>query len=132
MRAPLSGRSRNFGFCRFANQQERDRALVEMNGHVICDRPVRVSLATAKKIQPEGLALDAPPAGGGGFYLHAVRDGKGRGRGGGSLAVTGAGTGWLGSSLGAPQWRRQVVRVDHEPNGRREGQGGVILELSLL
>ena len=50
MRAPLSGKSRNFGFCRFASEQERDRALVQMNGNLqICGKPVRVSLATAKK-----------------------------------------------------------------------------------
>ena len=51
MRAPLSGRSRNFGFCRFGDEAERDQALVEMSGHEICGRPVRVSLATAKKTQ---------------------------------------------------------------------------------
>lgn len=59
MRAPLSGRSRNFGFCRFANEQERDRALVEMNSHEICGRPVRVSLATARKTQ-SSVSLDVP------------------------------------------------------------------------
>ena len=63
MRAPLSGRSRNFGFCRFSNEQERDRALVEMNGHEISGRPVRVSLATAKKTQTGLPALGTPPAG---------------------------------------------------------------------
>ena len=63
MRAPLSGRSRNFGFCRFSNEQERDRALVEMNGHEISGRPVRVSLATAKKTQTGLPALGPPPTG---------------------------------------------------------------------
>lgn len=62
MRAPLSGRSRNFGFCRFANEQERDRALVEMNAHEICGRPVRVSLATARKTQTS-VSLDVPTPG---------------------------------------------------------------------
>ena len=62
MRAPLSGRSRNFGFCRFANEQERDRALVEMNSHEICGRPVRVSLATARKTQST-VSLDVPTQG---------------------------------------------------------------------
>lgn len=51
MRAPLTGKSRNFGFCRFGSEQERDRALIEMQGQEIGGRPVRVSLATAKKMQ---------------------------------------------------------------------------------
>lgn len=65
MRAPLSGRSRNFGFVRFGNETERDQALLEMNGTEICGRPVRVSLATAKKTQTvpagqEGASTSVP------------------------------------------------------------------------
>ncbi|KAK9813166.1 hypothetical protein WJX72_010040 [[Myrmecia] bisecta] len=46
---PLSGRSKGYGFVRFGSEPERDRALTEMNGHFISQRPIRVSLATAKK-----------------------------------------------------------------------------------
>lgn len=46
---PLTGRSKGYGFVRFGNEQERDRGLTEMNGHYISNRPIRVSLATAKK-----------------------------------------------------------------------------------
>jgi hypothetical protein len=34
---------------RFGSEAERDRALGEMSGHFISNRPIRVSLATAKK-----------------------------------------------------------------------------------
>ena len=34
---------------RFGSEPERDRALTEMNGHFLSNRPIRVSLATAKK-----------------------------------------------------------------------------------
>ena len=46
---PLSARSKGYGFVRFGNEAERDRALSEMAGHIISNRPVRVSIATAKK-----------------------------------------------------------------------------------
>lgn len=39
---------------RFGNEGERDRSLNEMMGHYIASRPIRVSLATAKK-NPGGL-----------------------------------------------------------------------------
>lgn len=44
-----SGRSKGYGFVRFASEAERDKALTEMNGHFLSNRPIRVSLATAKK-----------------------------------------------------------------------------------
>lgn len=46
---PMTGRSKGFGFCRFGDEAERDRAIVEMAGHFINNRPIRVSTATAKK-----------------------------------------------------------------------------------
>lgn len=46
---PVSGRSKGYGFVRFANEQERDRALGDMQGHYISSRPIRVSLATARR-----------------------------------------------------------------------------------
>ena len=49
---PISSRSKGYGFVRFGNEQERDRALTEMAGHIISNRPVRVSIATAKKSVP--------------------------------------------------------------------------------
>lgn len=46
---PLTSRSKGYGFVRFGSEAERDRALGEMSGHFISNRPIRVSLATAKK-----------------------------------------------------------------------------------
>ena len=45
----MTGRSKGFGFCRFGDEAERDRAIIEMAGHFINNRPIRVSTATAKK-----------------------------------------------------------------------------------
>lgn len=44
-----TGRSKGYGFVRFSLEAERDKALTEMNGHFLSNRPIRVSLATAKK-----------------------------------------------------------------------------------
>eukprot|EP00884_Botryococcus_braunii_P005228 jgi/Botrbrau1/14706/Bobra.0108s0058.2 len=46
---PVSGRSKGFGFVRFADEAERDRALTEMTGKIISNRAIRVSRATSKK-----------------------------------------------------------------------------------
>lgn len=51
---PLTGRSKGYGFVRFGIEAERDRALGEMMGHLISNRPIRVSIATAKKTPPGG------------------------------------------------------------------------------
>lgn len=63
---PISSRSKGYGFVRFGNEGERDRALSEMAGHIISNRPVRVSIATAKKSAP------AVHGGGGGGAPGAV------------------------------------------------------------
>jgi len=44
-----SGTSKGFGFVKFADAAERDRAAVEMNGHYIGDRPIRCTVATARE-----------------------------------------------------------------------------------
>uniref|UniRef100_A0A7S0WJK0 RRM domain-containing protein n=1 Tax=Chlamydomonas leiostraca TaxID=1034604 RepID=A0A7S0WJK0_9CHLO len=46
---PVTQRSRGYGFVRFSSEQERDRAITEMNGVYISTRPVRVCLATARR-----------------------------------------------------------------------------------
>ncbi|KAI8475968.1 MAG: hypothetical protein J3K34DRAFT_516890 [Monoraphidium minutum] len=45
---PATGRSKGYGFVRFASEPERDRAL-EMQGFNLGGRPIRVSLATARR-----------------------------------------------------------------------------------
>ena len=47
---------------RFGSESERDRALSEMAGHIISNRPVRVSIATAKK-SPALAAAGVSPGG---------------------------------------------------------------------
>ena len=49
-----TGRSKGYGFVRFTSAAERDKALSCMEGHIICNRPIRVSHATAKKYQGDG------------------------------------------------------------------------------
>ena len=56
----VSNRSKGYGFVRFGSEQERDMALGQMNGIHINNRPIRVSLATAKK--NPGQATIAPVA----------------------------------------------------------------------
>ena len=46
---PVTGRPKGYGFVRFLNEAERDKAMLEMSGQVIGSRAVRVSLATPKK-----------------------------------------------------------------------------------
>lgn len=48
MTDPVSGKSRCFGFVRFTDELERQRALVEMNGVWFGGRPLRVALATPR------------------------------------------------------------------------------------
>lgn len=51
---PATGRSKGYGFVRFANETERDRAL-EMQGFQLSNRPIRVSLATARRSSSAGM-----------------------------------------------------------------------------
>lgn len=46
---PSTGRSKGYGFVKFANETERDRAMSEMNGIYCSTRPMRISAATPKK-----------------------------------------------------------------------------------
>jgi hypothetical protein len=55
---PTTGRSKGYGFVRFASEPERDRAL-EMQGFNLSGRPIRVSLATARRAAGGGGAAAA-------------------------------------------------------------------------
>lgn len=50
MTDPVSGKSRCFGFVRFTDELERQRALVEMHGAWFGGRPLRVALATPRNV----------------------------------------------------------------------------------
>ncbi|MCI11353.1 polyadenylate-binding protein RBP47-like, partial [Trifolium medium] len=44
-----TGRSKGYGFVRFGDENERTRAMTEMNGVYCSSRPMRVGVATPKK-----------------------------------------------------------------------------------
>eukprot|EP01018_Ginkgo_biloba_P034410 Gb_14426 [translate_table: standard] len=48
VRDVLTGRSKGYGFVKFCDENERNRALTEMNGEYCSHRPMRVSVATSK------------------------------------------------------------------------------------
>ena len=66
-----TGRPKGYGFVRFGEEGERDKALSEMNGQTLSTRVIRVSLATPKKVGQHhgrhhggGLGGDGGPGGG--------------------------------------------------------------------
>ncbi|KAI4322089.1 hypothetical protein L6164_021810 [Bauhinia variegata] len=50
---PNTGRSKGYGFVKFSDETERNRAMTEMNGMYCSTRPMRISAATPKK--PTGI-----------------------------------------------------------------------------
>ena len=44
-----TGRSKGYGFVRFGDENERSRAITEMNGTFCSSRPMRIGVATPKK-----------------------------------------------------------------------------------
>jgi hypothetical protein len=48
MSDPISGMSRGYGFVRFANEEDQQKALTEMQGVYCVNRPMRISTATPK------------------------------------------------------------------------------------
>lgn len=48
-----SGRSKGYGFVRFGDENERTRAMTEMNGAYCSSRPMRIGVATPKKTSPQ-------------------------------------------------------------------------------
>lgn len=44
-----TGRSKGYGFVRFSDENERSRAMTEMNGVYCSSRPMRIGVATPKK-----------------------------------------------------------------------------------
>ncbi|KAF8165776.1 hypothetical protein B0H34DRAFT_780524 [Crassisporium funariophilum] len=58
---PLTGVSRGYGFVRFTDEADQQRALIEMHGLYCLSRPMRISPATAKfKAPPTLPAFDLP------------------------------------------------------------------------
>ncbi|KAJ4869314.1 Polyadenylate-binding protein RBP47B' [Raphanus sativus] len=46
---PSTGRSKGYGFVKFADESERNKAMSEMNGLYCSTRPMRISVATPRK-----------------------------------------------------------------------------------
>lgn len=65
---PVTGVSRGYGFVRFTDEADQQRALIEMHGLYCLSRPMRISPATAKNKQPQG--PPPPPGAQGPFDLH--------------------------------------------------------------
>lgn len=57
-----TGLSRRYGFVRFTNEDEMNRALIEMQGQCCCGRPMRINHATPRK-QDQGTSLPTPISG---------------------------------------------------------------------
>ncbi|KAF5387872.1 hypothetical protein D9615_000837 [Tricholomella constricta] len=58
---PVTGVSRGYGFVRFTDEADQQRALIEMHGLYCLSRPMRISPATAKyKAPPAAPSLDLP------------------------------------------------------------------------
>ncbi|KAH7916804.1 hypothetical protein BJ138DRAFT_1131782 [Hygrophoropsis aurantiaca] len=56
---PVTGISRGYGFVRFTEEADQQRALIEMHGLYCLSRPMRISPATAK-FKPPPVAMDLP------------------------------------------------------------------------
>ncbi|KAL0576960.1 hypothetical protein V5O48_005031 [Marasmius crinis-equi] len=58
---PVTGVSRGYGFVRFTDEADQQRALIEMHGLYCLSRPMRISPATAKFKPPPTTAAPAQP-----------------------------------------------------------------------
>ncbi|KAF9000226.1 hypothetical protein BDQ17DRAFT_683200 [Cyathus striatus] len=57
---PVTGVSRGYGFVRFTDEADQQRALIEMHGLYCLSRPMRISPATAKFKPPPSLPASIP------------------------------------------------------------------------
>src|SRR5262245_12268758 len=63
-----TGRSRGFGFVEMSSASEAQRAIAELNGHVLQGRPLNVSEARERQGGGGGGGGDRPRGGGGGGF----------------------------------------------------------------
>ena len=61
---PGTGASRGFAFARFGSEEERTRAIEELNGTHICGRPIRVTVAASRVLgtTPASSSASAAPS----------------------------------------------------------------------
>ncbi|KAJ1559276.1 hypothetical protein HK405_011288 [Cladochytrium tenue] len=93
----MTGMSRGYGFVRFSNEIEQQRAMTEMQGQYCGARPMRISAATPKN---RSNSLSSPPAaalgGAGGL-------GPGAGMAMPGMGAMGMGIGMISMGIGGPQ-----------------------------
>eukprot|EP01067_Filipodium_phascolosomae_P001937 Filipodium_phascolosomae@DN2223_c0_g1_i1.p1 len=90
-----SGLSRGYGFVRFTDKDECDKAMKEMQGTYLGSKPIRCSVATQKKQMLEAAAAAAAP----GSFLAAVAAAAAAGSGGGSSHPSLSGVSGVGLDL---------------------------------
>jgi RNA recognition motif-containing protein len=108
MSDPISGMSRGYGFVRFTNEEEQQKALSEMQGVYCGNRPMRISTATPKN-------KSGGPGGPGGMNMQ-----PGGAAGGGPLGMYSMGAPPMGY-YGAPQPMNQFT----DPNNTTVFVGGL-------
>ncbi|KAI9229249.1 MAG: hypothetical protein DHS80DRAFT_26996 [Piptocephalis tieghemiana] len=92
---PSTGQSKGYGFVRFYDESDQQRALTEMTGQYCGSRAIRVSTATPR--QKPGFSGNASAAGGGAAAgAHQGWGGGGGGGGGGVMGATGTAGAWGG------------------------------------
>lgn len=113
MTDPLSGMSRGYGFVRFSDESDQQRALNEMQGVYCGNRPMRISTATPKnKGGPANMG-----GGGGGMNMPNAGYGQNPGYGGGPNM----GYPPMGGGYGGPQPMNQFT----DPNNTTVFVGGL-------
>ncbi|GBG78081.1 hypothetical protein CBR_g26019 [Chara braunii] len=116
-----TGRSKGYGFVRFLDEAERDRAMLEMQGVYCSSRPMRISAATPKKTSGVG----GGGAGAGGTQTTGASGMVGLGIGVATVTASyqsivgggGAASGVYGSSAG--------VQAEGDPNNTTIFVGGL-------
>ncbi|KAH7399268.1 hypothetical protein BKA66DRAFT_159823 [Pyrenochaeta sp. MPI-SDFR-AT-0127] len=113
-----TGRSRGFGFVRYANDAEADAAMQALNNEEFDGRRIRVDKASDRA--GGGAPRGGGYGGGGGGYRGGYGGGQG-GYGGGGRGYGGQGQG--GSSWGPPQGGQYQSRGGYGGQGQGQGQG---------
>ncbi|KAF2758798.1 RNA-binding domain-containing protein [Pseudovirgaria hyperparasitica] len=77
MSDPISGLSRGYGFVRFGDETDQQRALTEMQGVYCGNRPMRISTATPKNKNggPGGPGMGMPQGGPGPMGMYGMQQG---------------------------------------------------------
>ncbi|KAI9903729.1 hypothetical protein N3K66_000258 [Trichothecium roseum] len=124
----MSGQSRGYGFVRFSDENDQQRALLEMQGVYCGNRPMRISTATPKnRNNNHGFAHGGhhggPMMGGGGMPPQQMWGGGGGG-GGGAMQHGGGGPGAAGFGYGGFNPASQMNQFT-DPNNTTVFVGGL-------